>query len=237
MNPKSPAESYRVLIVEDEFLIADSIARHLARRNHVVVGKAISYDEAVVAYHRERPDLSLIDIRLSGSRNGIDVARYLRQQPWPIPFIYLTSQSDPATVDLAKDTFPSGFLSKPIQMESLLSMVSITMHNHRVVKRETTVTLRDGRVSYVLQLDDIQYLQADHVYVQVKLVNQPTLVFRSALTELVAQIGDEMLQTHRSYAVNPRCITRFTGEFVYVGDMEIPVSRSRRKEVTDRLQS
>ena len=236
MNTPFPAQGYRILIVEDEFLIADSIARNLLKRNHVVAGKAISYDQAVAIYKQEHPDLALIDIRLSGPQTGIDVARFLSSQPRPIPFIYLTSQSDPATVDLAKDTYPSGFLSKPIQMDSLLSMISITMHNYLAGSREATVTLRDGRVSHVIQVDEIQYLQADHVYVQVKLESRPTLVFRSALTDLVAQIGEGIVQTHRSYAINPRHVTRFVGESVQVGDKEIPVSRSRRKEVTERLQ-
>ncbi len=237
MSNPAATPSYRVLIVEDEFLIADSIARHLSRRGHTVVGKAISYEDARELYLKEQPHIALLDIRLSGDKTGVDVARFLNGQPVPIPFIYLTSQSDPNTVDLAKDTFPSGFLSKPVQMDSMLSMVAITMHNHRARSKEATVTLRDGRVSHVLQLEHILYLQADHVYVHVTLLEQATLVFRSTLGDLIDEIGTTMVQTHRSFAVNPSRVTRYTGDYVYIGEKEIPVSRSRRKAVAERFQA
>ena len=135
---------HRVLIVEDEFLIADSIARHLVKRGHTVVGKAISYEDAVAAYAEQQPDIALVDIRLSGQKTGIDFARFLKNEPAAIPFIYLTAQSDPATVDFAKETLPSGFLGKPVQMDSMLSMVSIAMHNHQVRMGQERVTLRVG---------------------------------------------------------------------------------------------
>jgi DNA-binding response OmpR family regulator len=84
----------QILIVEDEILIADTIERYLTRQGYWVMGSAISCEEAETLYLRQTPDLALLDIRLSGSRTGIDFAHFIRKQARPAPFIYLTSQLD-----------------------------------------------------------------------------------------------------------------------------------------------
>ncbi len=109
----------RILIVEDEILIADNIRRYLTKKGYEVVGVAISYEEAVNLYLSKTPDIALVDIRLNGAKSGIDFAHFVEQQKDAKPFIYLTSQFDKKNVNKAKSTFPSAYLSKPVHKESL----------------------------------------------------------------------------------------------------------------------
>ena len=80
--------SFNILIVEDEILIADTIKRYLLKQGHNVAGIAINFDEAKDLYLETKPDLALLDIRLSGNKSGIDVAEFLHQQNQKIPLMY-----------------------------------------------------------------------------------------------------------------------------------------------------
>ena len=107
---------YRTLIVEDEIIIADTIKRYLQKQGHEVVGTAISYEEATEIYKKEQPDIALLDIRLSGSKTGIDVAHFIQEQNDATPFIFLSSQLDSRSINAAKQTYPSGYLLSVIHI-------------------------------------------------------------------------------------------------------------------------
>ncbi|MGB3799827.1 MAG: response regulator transcription factor [Lewinella sp.] len=228
---------HRILLLEDEFIIADTLVRQLERNRHTVVGQAISYKEAVDLYHSTQPDLALLDIRVAGDKTGVDFAHYLRDQQPAIPFVFLTSQVDISHLEQVKATLPAGCLSKPIQLKSLLATIEVAMFNH--LSRPMTdkvVTLRDGRASHRVPLNSIEYVEADHVYVRVYLTDSSSLVLRNTLSDLVSELGEKTLvQTHRSYAVNPDKVTRYDRDYVYVRDKQVPISRARRQSVIERL--
>ncbi|NJB86869.1 DNA-binding LytR/AlgR family response regulator [Lewinella marina] len=232
--PASPGR--RILIVEDEFIISDTIADQLREQNYIVTGEAISYDEAVELYEASPPDLALLDIRLSGPESGIDFAHYLLEQEDPIPFIYLTSQVDEQHMALARETYPAGYLSKPVQISSLLTTIDVALHNHQSRQREETVTVKTGQATHILPLSAIQHLRADHVYVQVTLVGQKPLVLRRSLSDLVSEINHHsIVQTHRSHAVNLQHVTRYEHRSVFVDDVAIPISDKYREQVMSLL--
>lgn len=219
----------RILVVEDEILIADTIERYLLAMGHQVVGKAASFSEACSLYHAEQPDLALLDIRLRGDRTGVDLAHYLRQQNRTAPFIFLTSQLDPHSLALAKQTCPAGYLPKPIRKESLYTTIEMATpeRHHRQV-----LTLRACPSTRHIAVEDILYLQADHVYVRVHLQNGCTYMQRTSLRDLLEALpAEEFLQTHRSFAVNIRHITRWSPAQVWLQDRAVPVSRSYRKAI------
>ncbi|MEL7161799.1 MAG: response regulator, partial [Bacteroidota bacterium] len=171
---------HKVLVVEDEVLIADTITYHLGENGFEVVGCAISYASAVNLFQRTAPDLALIDTRLSGPYSGIDFGAFLHRQPTRIPFVYLTSQMDAHGLAAAKATFPAGYLSKPVPLNSLLTTVEVALHNAEA--NEKSLVVRDGGVVHRLPPRDVLYLEADHVYVRYHLVDGRVLVERSSLT-------------------------------------------------------
>lgn len=231
--------SYNILIVEDEILIADMIERYLVRKGHKVVGSAISYEEATKIYLQKKPDLALLDIRLSGSKTGIDFAAFIQEQEQSIPFIYLTSQLDKTSIDLAKETFPAGYLSKPIQKESLHATIEIAMFKHGEQNPVTdTVEIADGLTSYLVSANDIIYWQTEHNYIKVFLSDGRQLLQRKTMNDFLEMLPEGMfLQTHRSFAVNVKRISHWDGQSVFVEDSSIPISRSRRKVVLDQLKN
>lgn len=226
--------SIRVMIVEDEILIADTIARYLLAYGYQVVGQATTYEEATTLYDRESPDLVLLDIRLNGAGTGIDLARYIRRHPRPVPFIYLTSQLDPHFLAMARQTSPAGYLPKPIRRESLYTTIEMATCT---ASERSMLMLRDGADTRRIPVEDILYLQAEHVYVQLHLRNGQRVLLRAALRDLMTELPEtQFVQTHRGFAVNLRHISRWNPRQLFVRDNAVPVSRSRRRDVFDRLQ-
>jgi CheY-like chemotaxis protein len=110
--------SLRILIVEDEFFISLHTKGLLQALGHAVVGVAVSADQAVRMAEREHPDLVLMDIRLTGSRDGIDAAEEIRTS-LGIGSIFVTANTDPQTRARAEATRPLGFLEKPLTEQRL----------------------------------------------------------------------------------------------------------------------
>lgn len=112
----------RILIVEDEFLIAMVAEDELTDAGHEVVGIATTYDAALRLAEDHRPDLAILDVRLASLRDGIDVALDLRQR-FAIPAILATGSHDEENLRRAAPARPLGWLTKPYTPEALLDAV------------------------------------------------------------------------------------------------------------------
>jgi DNA-binding NarL/FixJ family response regulator len=113
----------RILIVEDDFLIALQTEVALRDSGFHVVGTATSAEEAIALAKEKRPLLVLMDIRLTGEQDGIDAARELFQK-LDIRCILATAHDDPFTRERAEPYAPLGWLTKPYSMTSLVTLVT-----------------------------------------------------------------------------------------------------------------
>ena len=119
----------KVLIVEDEPLIAEDIAQALEKNEFLVSAVVYSKEDAIEQLNINLPDLVLLDINLSGEMSGIEIAKKINTQ-YNIPFIFITSYSDKQTLEKAKFTEPSGYIVKPFNEASLYSTLEIALYNH-----------------------------------------------------------------------------------------------------------
>lgn len=127
----------RILIIEDEPLIAADIEGTLIDLGYIVDGISHSATEAIIHLQSNQPDLVLLDITLGQEQSGLQVAEYLRQKTL-LPFIFLTSHSDKSTLDKAKKYLPNAYLLKPFNDTDLLTTIEIVIYSHRqqVLKSE-----------------------------------------------------------------------------------------------------
>ena len=117
----------RVLVVEDEALIAEDIAASLNAIDYRIAGIAYSSEKALDLLHTQQPDLVLLDIQIKGSQSGIELAQIINER-YRIPFIYLTSFADKATVEKAKRTMPYGYVVKPFSERELFSSIEVALY-------------------------------------------------------------------------------------------------------------
>lgn len=115
-----------IMIVEDEVIPANYLMELLQMHNHTVVGIAKDFDTGFHLFNETNPELILCDIRIEGSRTGIDLARELRTKGL-FKLIYLTAFGDEAMLRAAQETKPDQYLLKPYSDEQLLASVKLTL--------------------------------------------------------------------------------------------------------------
>lgn len=231
-------KSLRTLVVEDEVLITETIKYYLRERGHKVVGSAISYEDAVDIIESTEVDLVLIDIRLYGAKSGIDLAMYIDALPHKIPFVFLTSQYDHRIIQEAFDTKPLGYLTKPIQKETLWTTIELACFKSQQTSEERMISIADGHDQMLVKESDILYVKSEHVYVQVAMIGQRNVVSRMTMREMMDKLDDsKFIWSHRSYIVNMDHIQSWSPNSLHVDDLVIPISRSKKDIVVDRLKA
>jgi PAS domain S-box-containing protein len=120
----------RILVVEDERIVALDLQARLQDLGYVVPATAARGEDAVRRALELHPDLILMDIRLKGEMDGIEAARRIQEQ-LEVPVIYLTAYADPETLDRAKVTGPYGYLLKPFEDRELQTTIQIALYKHR----------------------------------------------------------------------------------------------------------
>jgi two-component system cell cycle sensor histidine kinase/response regulator CckA len=125
-----PTSPTKVLIVEDESIVACDLERRLLKDGYQVSATAATGEQALLSIEQNAPDLILMDIHLQGSTDGIAVASEVRNR-FSLPVVFLTAYADKETLERAKATEPYSYLVKPISHVSLSSAIEVALYKHR----------------------------------------------------------------------------------------------------------
>jgi len=131
---------YKILIVEDDAVIAQLIEHHLIEFGYQVLDIVHDSERALDKIHNLRPDLVLLDINILGAKDGIEVAAVIEEK-YSIPYIFLTAYSDPATLQRAQSLSPMGYVVKPFKERDLLATITIGLSNYSKFHSEVQITL------------------------------------------------------------------------------------------------
>jgi len=121
----------RIMVVEDEWAIADDIQKCLKNLGYTVSSVAASGEKAVQRAEEHKPDLILMDIALQGEMDGIEAASQINSR-FNIPVIYLTAYADKKVLERAKLTGPFGYLIKPFEENELYSTIEMAFYKHKM---------------------------------------------------------------------------------------------------------
>jgi diguanylate cyclase (GGDEF)-like protein/PAS domain S-box-containing protein len=136
----------RVLIVEDESIVALDIKKRLSKMGFTIVGLASTGEYAIQLARENTPDLILMDIKIKGPIDGIDTAEQIHSQQ-DIPIIYLTAFDDETTLQRARITGPSGFILKPFEERELAISIEMALYKHEMEK-----ALQESHERYMLAI-------------------------------------------------------------------------------------
>ena len=139
----------RVLIVEDEPVIAENISMYLDNNDFEVSGIAYDSAEANEQLQSNTPDAAILDVNLESDEDGIDIASSINQK-YQIPFLFLTSYSDKETLERAKKVKPSGYIVKPFNEKTLLASLEIAISNFTAEKNHSLPPLNHDKLNYYL---------------------------------------------------------------------------------------
>ncbi len=247
-------ETARVLIVEDEVIVSRDIELSLRRMNCTVVGKAATGASAVTQALAQSPDLVLMDIHLKGGMNGIEAAYTIRRQ-LDVPIVFLTANSDQATVGRARVIEPYGYVLKTFTDAGLQTAVTMALHRHDSVAelkkerdhlyhvaasggREPLFVRSSGRMVR-LYMEDIQYVESmlDYLDIHMKGVRY---TIHSTMKDFEARLPpDDFARIHRSYLVRLDKVEAIEGQNVILdsGMGILPIGSTYYNDVRQRMRS
>ena len=127
----------KILIVEDEGVVALSLQSILTKMGYTIIGTAITGDEAITLTRDRNPDIILMDIHIKGSFDGIQTAEKINEFS-DVPIIYLTAYADDETVARALKTRSHSYLVKPVNQRELYSNIEFAIYKHRLHDRAGT---------------------------------------------------------------------------------------------------
>ncbi|MCB0383591.1 MAG: response regulator transcription factor [Psychroserpens sp.] len=227
-------KSLNIYIVEDEPLIVSTIETALLKQGYKVIGDAQDVVTAIKDIKTLQPDLILIDIQLEGDQDGIDLALELDRDQ--LPYLFLTSQTDPDTITRVKKTHPLGYIVKPFTEAGLSSNIELAWHDYKSNNAEYIILKSEGRFHKINQ-NSIFYLKAFDNYCYVFTASKNYLVPHT-LKHMAEQLNKDMfIKTHRSYWVNINHIESIGVNELVLKTEPIPISASRKSLVLSKLKS
>jgi len=248
---KNLLSKIRILIVEDEIILAQDIAYKLEDSNYDVVGIVDSANKALQLL-KEVSDIHIIlmDIMIKGGMDGIDLARIINKN-YTIPLIFLTSHSDIRLVERAKTVNPYAYLLKPFNDRQINIAIELALTNfskqtpekellkehnfsyeeNNALKIKDSLFLKKNNRFERVSLNEIQFLQAENNYTTIH-TKLNKFLYSTVLKKIEQQLPNNMfLRVHRSYIVNTNAINGFEGNMLFVNDKKIPVSKSNHDQV------
>lgn len=216
--------TYNFLIVEDEMLLANHIKQCLEAENFRCSGIAKSYNEAVVFLKKlKNLNFIILDVNLMGSKTGIDLANEINAH-FHVPFFFLTSYSDRETLSELRKTDPLGYLSKPINEIELLTALQIAANK----LAKNLFAFEVGNTHYHIDLNQLLYIQADHVYIEVTTTSE-CLLLRTSLGNIEKILPEgSVARISRSILVNPAYVQKYNGATLHIAEMVFSVSKKYR---------
>ncbi|REE01069.1 LytR/AlgR family response regulator transcription factor [Marinoscillum furvescens] len=234
---------YKILIVEDDPLIADSLEVIVEDANYRCCGKAESITEALNLISDTQPDLLLLDINLEGKNEGIELAEIVRKRE-KIPLVFITAYSDEKTVDRASKTNPLGYLIKPfreaeVRVALKLAFAAIEREQsdmENLMDADGTVYVKDRNGYLRVNIPEIMFIQANDVYSHVITNNIRCMISKplKQVEEIVRSYG--FMRVHKSYVVNKKAIKQIKDQHLILGEHAIPIGRVYREELMQQLR-
>ncbi len=236
----------RILIVEDDMIIAANISLQLSNLGYEVTGIETKAEEAIHHAMETKPDMILMDIQLKGKSNGIDAANAIRKY-LDIPLIYLTANVDDATFQKAKETRPFAFIAKPftnLNLERTIALVedkvkekreNVSAENTFVDSQEDRIFIRNNNKLIKVMLDDILYIEADRNYCKIITTSQTYMVV-SPMNKLCDKIDSRnFVRIHRSFVVNFSKLDAVAESYVEVKGKLIPIGKQYKEDLHKML--
>ncbi|MGV7928489.1 MAG: ATP-binding protein [Spirochaetota bacterium] len=188
----------KILIVEDDQLISFHMKQLLETAGHIVTDIVVSGETLFEAIDRNPPDIILMDIILEGKMDGVEAAERVNGE-YGIPVIYVTANSDPGILRRVENTFPYGYISKPVNEYELLSSIKTALYKQRMEK-----ALLESELKYRLLFE---HMFDAFLYLQV--INGPDGSFSDALIVEANEALIRVLNTRREKVIGSRLTAVF----------------------------
>ncbi|WP_343330937.1 response regulator transcription factor [Polaribacter staleyi] len=233
----------KILVVEDEAIIADNICDTLQKLGYETLESANSYTEAINRIKEQPPDIAILDFRLSGKKTGIDIAKKIIES-YNFPYIFLTSNSDKFTLNQAREVMPLTCLVKPFSKNKLYRCVEDTLRNfskkvdekdlYKPIIKDSLFVKEKGLYKKI-NFEDILYLKSAHVYIEIILKTHQKIVVRTSLNDILEKLDINFVRIHRGFIINTKYLSQINYTSVNILKEEIPIGKKYKENLVKRI--
>lgn len=223
----------KILIIEDEVLISELIKNYLVSFGFSQVFLAHTKKQAIQLIDYLSPDLILLDLHLQQPKDGLDIAKMIDDRGGP-PYIFITANADMFIIQEAIHTKATSYITKPVKKTDLFASIQIALKSKS--KPETSFLLiKENNTNLKLDFDEILYIEGNSNYINIFTKTQKVIT-RQSLEWAELELPENLfIRIHRSYIVNLRAVQRTNSKFVFIGEIEIPISRANVSKMTEYL--
>ncbi|WP_439130994.1 response regulator [Polaribacter sp.] len=223
------ATKFKILIVEDNVIIADDLQQIIENFGYNVCGNVISYEKAIDFLTNNSPDLVLIDINLATNKTGIDLAKFINQH-LKIPFIFLTSNLDDTTISEAAKTLPAAYLVKPFDNNTIYTSIEIALtnfikNNQDEPSHKKFLFLKKNNLYHKVATKNIYYIKSNNIYIEIFTKDNEKFVVRNTLKDFLKNLPPNFFKCNKSYIINSNEIQSFNLNYVFINNVKISVSK------------
>ncbi len=241
----------KLLIVEDDMIIAAKVSMQLTLLGYEVTGIVPRGEEAIRHVEANKPDIVLLDINLKGTLDGIETAQAM-QKIADIPIIYVTANTDEATFNRARETRPYAFIAKPIKNIDLQRAIELTISRIDENQKPVVVEEHSEEIPFILNdrifvkhkekmvkiyIEDIFYIEAERNYCRIFAKNKEYLLATSLKIMEDKLPSRHFIRVHRSFLVNLAQVDEVGENNLMINQKSVPISQNLRDDLLRRLQT
>ncbi|WP_111668993.1 LytR/AlgR family response regulator transcription factor [Algoriphagus litoralis] len=236
----------KILIVEDDQMISESVGDILRMLDHQVVGVADNANDAIELCNIHQPELALLDIQIAGDIDGVELAEIIRDQ-FDIPFIFTTAFADNVTIGRARDMGPFGYLVKPYGVKEVNAAIQVAKASFDRLKKaerananmskiiDNSLFLKVDNKLVKVKIEDILFVEAKGDYALFKTKAKGYIV-HTTIKKVQDRLENFNFQkVHRSFVVNISKIIDIEESNLLIDDKVIPISRANKESLISRL--
>jgi DNA-binding LytR/AlgR family response regulator len=241
------SDKTRILIVEDDMIIAANISLQLSKLGYEVTGIESRGEDAINHARENYPDIILMDINLKGKIDGIETAKSI-QKTMDTPLIYLTANTDENSFQRAKETHPYAFVSKPFNRLNLERTIALVVE--KIAERKNSISEKHSLVQGLgdrifirsngklvkVMLDDILYVEANRNYCNIITSEQSYMIINSLNIFGEKFLNNDFLRVHRSFIVNLKKLDAVADSHLEIKRKVIPISKMYKEDLIKSIR-
>jgi DNA-binding LytR/AlgR family response regulator len=232
----------KILVVEDEFELAENISDYLNQNGYDVIGIEQNEKEIFESIKKNLVDIVLVDIMLKGTQKGLEIAELIRGKFPNCGIVFTTALSSKEVLDRVSDTNYQGYLMKPFSLKSLDSMLYLTGKKlgliSEIEKKDKTkklISIREnGRIKLINE-DEIHFIKAEGFYLRIFTENK-VYYTRELMKIFYPKLSSEtFIRIQKSYIINMKKVVSFNSKNCLVLNQEITIRRGIYKELIEKI--
>jgi len=215
-------EHIKILIVEDEVLIAEDLKDILKTFGLKKIEMVHDKTSALENLRLNKPDIAILDIRMEKELDGLEIGEFI-QNNYKLPFIFITAHSDIEMIKKIIKTKPVGYITKPFKKSDLFANINLAIEQ---LTTNNKLFIKDGYSTHVININEILYIESEGNYINIFTSSKKYLSRQNMESDLLDLDSNDILKIHRSYIINLNKVKKYSSKEVIINEIMLPISKT-----------